>query len=379
MKYVEDRLPMNQLKDNILSYFLTLLQAGLWEKDSRLSTMDVCSSAAVYRLSKEQSVVGLIAAGIDHVNGSFPKDVALQIVSDTIQLEQRNKDMNSFIAGLISDMRIAGIYALLVKGQGIAQCYERPQWRACGDVDLFLSVDEYRKAKACLTEKAQKIDEENPKSMHQGMIIDSWDVELHGTLRSGLWKRLEDVIDDAQRAVFYNGNVRSWMNGKTQVFLPRVDEDVIFVFSHILQHFFIGGIGLRQICDWCRLLWTYKKIINIDLLSKRIKDANAMTEWKVFATLAVDYLGMPADAMPLYSDAKKWKKKARKLLHLIIETGNMGHNRDVSYQQEYSGIKRKMTTLRIVSRYSYKQFQIFPMDALKIWWKMLLRGLRINA
>lgn len=108
-----------------------------------------------------------------------------------------------------------------------------------------------------LTEKAQKVYEENHKSMHLGMTIDSWDVELHGTLRSGLWKRLENVIDDAQRAVFYNGNVRSWMNGNTQIFLPRVDEDIIFVFSHILQHFFIGGIGLRQICDWCRLLWTY--------------------------------------------------------------------------------------------------------------------------
>lgn len=370
---------MNQIKDNILSYFLTLLQAGLWEKDANIPTIDVCSSAAVYRLSEEQSVVGLIAAGMEHVNGRYPKDIALQFAGATIQLEQRNKDMNSFIAELISDMRIAGIYALLVKGQGIAQCYERPLWRVSGDVDLFFSADEYRRAKMYLTEKAKKIDEENHKSMHLGMTIDSWEVELHGTLRSGLWNRLENVIDDAQRAVFYNGYVRSWMNGNTQIFLPRADEDIIFVFFHILQHFFIGGIGLRQVCDWCRLLWTYKEEINIDTLSKRIKDAKALTEWEVLAALAVEYLGMPVEAMPLYSDAKKWKKRARKLLYLIIETGNMGHNRDVSYQQEYSGVKRKMITLLNVSKYSYKQSQIFPMDALKIWWKMLVRGLRIET
>ena len=379
MKYVVGRLIMNQIKDNILSYFLTLLQAGLWEKDANIPTIDVCSSAAVYRLSEEQSVVGLIAAGMEHVNGRYPKDIALQFAGATIQLEQRNKDMNSFIAELISDMRIAGIYALLVKGQGIAQCYERPLWRVSGDVDLFFSADEYRRAKMYLTEKAKKIDEENHKSMHLGMTIDSWEVELHGTLRSGLWNRLENVIDDAQRAVFYNGYVRSWMNGNTQIFLPRADEDIIFVFFHILQHFFIGGIGLRQVCDWCRLLWTYKEEINIDTLSKRIKDAKALTEWEVLAALAVEYLGMPVEAMPLYSDAKKWKKRARKLLYLIIETGNMGHNRDVSYQQEYSGVKRKMITLLNVSKYSYKQSQIFPMDALKIWWKMLVRGLRIET
>lgn len=101
-----------------------------------------------------------------------------------------------------------------------------------------------------------------------------------------------------------------------------------------------------------------------------------MTEWKVFATLAVDYLGMPANAMPLYSDAKKWKKQARKLLHLIIETVNMGHNRDVSYQQDYSGIKRKVITLMNVSKYSYKQFLIFPLDAVKVWRNMMKNGLK---
>ena len=38
---------------------------------------------------------------------------------------------------------------------------------------------------------------------------------------------------------------------KVQVFLPAPDEDVVFVFSHILQHFYKEGIGLRQICVWC--------------------------------------------------------------------------------------------------------------------------------
>lgn len=31
------------------------------------------------------------------------------------------------------------------------------------------------------------------------------------------------------------------MDGKTQVFLPGADEDVVYVFTHFLGHFYKGG------------------------------------------------------------------------------------------------------------------------------------------
>ena len=48
-------------------------------------------------------------------------------------------------------MREAGIYTVLVKGQGVGQCYERPLWRSCGDVDLFFDAENYEQAKAFLS------------------------------------------------------------------------------------------------------------------------------------------------------------------------------------------------------------------------------------
>ena len=52
-------------------------------------------------------------------------------------------------------------------------------------------------------------------------------VELHGNLHAGISSRIDNGIDEAQRDVFYGGQVRSWLNDRTQVFLPGVDEDVI--------------------------------------------------------------------------------------------------------------------------------------------------------
>lgn len=56
----------------------------------------------------------------------------LQWIGEVQVIEQRNKAMNQFVAELIEKLRKADIYALLVKGQGIAQCYEKPLWRCSG-------------------------------------------------------------------------------------------------------------------------------------------------------------------------------------------------------------------------------------------------------
>ena len=298
------------VKNSNTQAFFALVRAGLWEKEVRLSPYKDIDFSEVYRIAEEQSVIGLVAAGLEHISDvKVPQQIALQFAGQTIQLEQRNKAMNSFIAKLISRLREEDIYTLLVKGQGIAQCYERPLWRACGDVDLFLSLDNYRKAQKTLIPIASDIEKENPDNLHQAMTIEGWCVELHGTLRSQLGKRIDRVIDEVQEDVFFGGNVRSWDNGGTQVFLPSANNDTIFVFTHILQHYFGGGIGLRQICDWCRLLYTYRDSLNHKLLEYRLRKMGLLPHWKAFAALVVDTLGLSVDAIPLYSEREKRHKK----------------------------------------------------------------------
>jgi len=358
--------------------FFTLLRAGLWEKEALLSSTETPDYSAIYNMAEEQSVMGLITAGLEQVKDvKVPQEVLLQFIGAALQIEQRNKLMNEFVAKLIEKLRSEDVYALLVKGQGIAQCYEKTLWRASGDVDLFLSDNNYRKAFQILSKIASSIDEENKRAQHIAMTIDGWAVELHGTLRSGLWRRLDKEIDKVQRDVFYGGKVRSWMNGRTQVFLPAVDEDVVFVFSHILQHFFKEGIGLRQICDWCRLLWTYREKIDLKLLERRLCKAGIMSEWKAFGALAVEYLGMPVEAMPFYSSDTKWKMKAGKVMKFVLEAGNFGHNRDYSYYKKYPYLVYKAISLWKHIKDFGRYFVIFPLDAIKVTWRRMCIGLSV--
>lgn len=363
---------------NKYQFFFALMKAGLWEQDVKLSSSAEIELKEIYRLSEEQSVVGLVAAGLEHVVGlRIPKEDVLTFIAHALQLEQRNKEMNSFVAELVDNMRAADIYTLLIKGQGIAQCYERPLWRACGDIDLLLSEENYSKAKSHLISMSSSIETEDKYTKHLGMMIGSWEVELHGNLRSGITKRIDKALDKVQGDIFFDGNVRSWLNGNTLVFLPSADNDVVYVFAHILQHFFKGGIGLRQICDWCRLLWIYKNSIMHDLLEKRLYSMGLMSEWKAFAYVAVNTLGMPADAMPFYSSSRKWKRKASRIINYIIDTGNFGHKRDESYLRKYSGIKRKIMRFNHITKDTFTHFFIFPLDSIKVWWGRMMVGLRV--
>lgn len=359
------------MNTNNIQIFFALVKAGLWEEAAPFSSFDGVDYDCIFRLAEEQSVVGLVSAGIEHVQGVIiPQEKILTLVGSTLQIEQRNKEMNDYVAKLIEMLRKEDVYALLVKGQGVAQCYERPLWRAAGDVDLLLSEGNYDKAKQLLVPQAVSVEPEYRELKHIGMTMkNGFVIELHGTLHSRLSKRVDNGIDAAQKDVFYAGNVRGWQNGKIQVFLPGENDDVIFLFAHILHHYYIEGIGLRQICDWCRFLWTYRNKLKIDLLKHHLHKMGLMSEWKAFAAVAVDWLGMPVDAMPYYSPRKKWTRKAKRIIAFVLETGNFGHNR-----QRRSG--KIISVWRKIKDFA-QHICVFPLDSIIFFFHFVGDGIKV--
>lgn len=366
--------------------FFELLKAGLWRDQRAVSCLKFQVPSDIdwereYQIAEEQAVVGIVAAGLEVVQNvqefkdfKIPQKAKYQFIGQTMLIEKRNKEMNAFVADLIEKLRDNDIYALLVKGQGIAQCYEKPLWRTCGDVDLLMSEDNYRKACVYLGKIADSTERETKKNKerkHQEYQISGWAVELHGTLHSHLSGRGDREIDKVQRKCFYGGSVRSgeFKSSKAsgvQVFLPGVNEDVFFVFTHILQHLFLEGIGLRQICDWCRLLYIYRDSLNHKLLEQRLRKAGLMSEWKVFASFAVNWLGMPMEAMPLYyendNENEKLKRKAERIFRFVMEVGNFGHNREVKWNDSFN--RRAMLIWHRITD-TVKLLRVFPIDAPK--------------
>ncbi len=206
-------------KDNHKEVFFALLRAGLWGNEACLLQYGKYDLSRVSRWSASQSVAGLVTAGMELVQDKkVPKDQVLPLVVQTMQIEQRNRAMNQFICKTVGKMRENGIYTLLVKGQGIAQCYERPLWRQSGDIDFLLSEKNYRKAKDFLLPLSSNRKNEERYSQHLGISIDSWYVEIHGSMRTGLSRRIDKMVDEVQKDTLNLGQVRTWHNEEVDVF-----------------------------------------------------------------------------------------------------------------------------------------------------------------
>jgi len=366
---------MRKLTNNSDTFF-KLLRAGLWENHVQLSQIYSIDYQNIYQLAEEQSVVGLITAGFEYVDVRVPKENVLTFVGNSLQMELRNQTMNSFIAKLVERMHSAGIYTLLLKGQGIAQCYERPLWRACGDVDLLLDNHGYTKAKNLLIPLAESVENEDIYCKHIGMVLRSWVVEIHGNQHTELSSRIDNILDNLQKEAFEIPSYRVWRNGNVDVLLLGIDYDVLFVFTHFLKHFYKGGIGLRQICDWCRLIWVYKDVIDCKLLEKRLKKMRLTTEWKTFAAFAVTYLGMPKEAMPLYEKDVRWQRKANRVCTFILKVGNFGNNRNNTYYCHYPYLIRKIISMNRRVEDIINHLLIFPVDSVKFLPNLFYNGLR---
>ncbi len=365
--------------ENTRIAFLELVKAGLWGNGNPDIRIDGTTDwQEVYRLATEQSVIGLVLAGLEHSDVKPPQVLLLQWIGEVQMIEQRNKAMNAFVAETILALREQNIYALLVKGQGIAQCYEKPLWRPSGDIDFFLSKDNYGKAVVFFKNKYSNNKDGGQYSQEYAFYTDQWMIEVHGSLRTCLSSRIDKVVDTVQKSVFYGGNVRSWDNNGTLVFLPAPTEDVFLVFTHFIKHFYKEGMSLRQVCDWCRLLWTFKDSLSHGKLELWINKAGLMKEWKAFYNLASRYLGMPdlglrltgvESATSRHSSNKfgsahdsiadfmvcdsRYDKKAEKLMEFILGG--------------YSGNKIK-DTLQIAKIFPWKTLRYSPSVFLNLNW-----------
>ncbi|WP_091855091.1 nucleotidyltransferase family protein [Prevotella communis] len=226
-------------------------------------------------------------------------------------------------------------------------------WRPSGDVDLLLSDANYKKAKDYLLPLSSGNKHDERYSKHMGMNISQWYVEIHGSLRTGLSARVDKEVDAAQDSVFIGGNVRSWDNNGTLVFLLAPTEDVFLVFTHFIKHFYKEGMSLRQVCDWCRLLWTYRDSLNYGKLELWINKAGLMKEWKTFYNLASRYLGMPDLDSRLMVHDSRFDDKADRLMEFILGG--------------YSGNKFK-DTLHVSKIFPWKALRYSPSIFLNVNW-----------
>ena len=369
-------MPMNRAQ----TQFLELLRAGLWgvAADPENFKPDSVDWKAVLRVAKEQTMLAVVADGIETLPKELwpPKEVMMKLAMMRLKIEQTHVLLNSTIAQIVRALDAQGVPSVLLKGQGIAQNYLRPESRTCGDIDLYTGHGGYKKAFEIIEGlhegRAHKEAAECEHHLHTS--LNGVEVEIHRLASFLHGKRMnanfQKWTQESMDALFGTDRLAVWDNGGTPVALAPATYNAFFILHHAVRHMTTEGVGFRQICDWTMLLHKCHAQVDVELLGRKLKELHMERIWQEFGRLAVGFLGLPASELPLAPADLTPGRKTHELLQHIFISGNFGrfdaNGRDHS---EVPYLVRKWRSFTFQSRRLMKLFGQFTGYSLAYKWR----------
>lgn len=333
---------------------------------------------AIIKLAKKHIVLGIIIDSVqflpDRLRPSGP--VYAKMNKFALGLIQTNLILDKTAAHLATFLGQHGINGVLLKGQGVARYYRMPQMRQSGDIDFYVGKKHYKQASAlCREELTGDKNSCTENEQHFDFNMNGVTVELH-RLASRMYspvrdKRFQNWITEELE---HSAGRRTLTIGNADVTLPSVDFDVIYIFYHAWRHYIMGGIGLRQLCDWAMIFHSHNCDIDTERLKENIRRFGMTKGWKLFAGIAVRHLGVSERQLPLYDPA--YDEKSERILEDIIAGGNFGYystafTRAMAHK---SFLGRGLGKVRSVTGYFISLFPIIPIEATLLYFNRLLFG-----
>lgn len=364
----------------ITAQLLSLLRAALWQTpaDPDCFREEPVRWDNLRDLSLRQTVSVLVGQGALSLPGPLrpPKEWLRTSLTYSVRNMQAHRLLNDCLAEAVRRLKEAGITPVLLKGQAYAQHYPQPEWRQCGDIDLYVGEADYPRAVAVARACGwQSLPGENnlPGAKHYGCYLGSVRIELH---------RVAAILDrPAANRRFQSWSLdqlshttRTMRTGDTDIPLPPPLFDVVFVFLHLYHHFLYGGVGLRQLCDWVLLLHAHAPAIDHSELETLLRRFGLLRAWKMFGCIAVERLGLPEPEFPFYTPG--YRARSEKILGIILREGNFGRHAPGQTPRPDSYWRGK---LHSYARYQKRLLTLLPFapaDVIRCYGKFLYKGVR---
>lgn len=330
---------------------------------------------AIYDLSSEQTVVSNVVDGINQLPLELmPNSDELDLfLCDIFVVEQRNHQLNRFIPKLLGPLSGEGIW--IIKGQGVGRYHSHPMRRQPGDIDLLMLPEVYEKLRPLYLNKATKKEDEDPYILQAGMMFGSIEVELHGSIRTLISPSLDNRLDRYLREAFASMPPEEVPIGDdVSIRVPNPQFNAFYLFTHILHHFWTGGVGLRQIVDWALMLRAEGPRIDLDILRRSLEENGLMGQWTLFA----DFCEMKLGLAGLPFSTGRASGRIERLCEDIIRSGNFGRNRPAPRSRaSMSRVEWLLYSFkRLVLSERLSKFLIFPAESLRYGLGAILHSFR---
>ena len=302
-----------------------LLRAMVWGEELRIEPA-VLLEPGLWAMARRQQMAHMLAVWAMNKGLAIPEPTQKKM--QIFMSLQRRQRQNQLLTDLVTLLRGHKIEPVLLKGFGLSQLYSNPDMRDFGDVDLYIGERDYDRmisiVRAAYPDAFQFYAEEG--WLHFVMVLDENQdrvAELHRVTME------LPRIPRADRA-FQQFTLQEMMHPEAidvngvQVSVPSKRYNALYVFMHAWAHFASGsGVGLRQIADWMLALHVAAGDKRLETVLRPLLEQMHMLDiWQTFGWVAVNYLGMPREELPLYTDA--CARRGQRLYYQLMVDGHRG-------------------------------------------------------
>ena len=133
------------MASNILNLFFDLIQISIGNRDGFHQLPTDKALQQLYDIACKQSLAGIILDGINKAEIKQKDILAKQLLLEWIGVQQltisMNRHYNERAKVLTKIFAEGGFRSCILKGQGTALYYEHPEYRQCGDIDIWVEGD----------------------------------------------------------------------------------------------------------------------------------------------------------------------------------------------------------------------------------------------
>ena len=407
--------------------FYELLQIAIGNRDRFSQAPTEGEWRELFALAQKQAMVGIAFRGVEQLPGEQrpPKQLLMQWYMATERIKRMNADLDRKALAVAEKFRGEGFPGVVLKGQGVARLYRveqiensklkiencRPdgvpkqdneklsifnsqfsikEYRTPGDIDIWL----FGERKEILDYVRRHVPDCKPVYHHVDFpVVEGLDIEVHFTpswmnspvtnrrlQRFFMGDRLEVKGDGLEVIGHLEGNTTHYtLNAKqayTELPVPNLAFNRVYILVHIYRHLFAEGIGLRQLLDYyfvlCQGFTEEEREETMRVLrSLKMERFARAVMWVLQAVYGMEerYLLVAPD-----------EREGRFLLDEIMLAGNFGqYDERLQHEQGESalhwGWRKVVRNFRFVSSYPS---EVLWSPLFKLWHLFWRKGLTAN-
>lgn len=221
----------------------------------------------IFEISKEQEIYTILYPKVKKLNNAIKSgnEIMYEWRRRTILASLNQKKNINRMSCVLKKFNQARISSIALKGLVIREFYPIKELRTMADSDILIHIEDLEKVKRILLNMGyfqKHKDSKHVVFLHKQYLP----IEVHWLL---IDKNYFTKADYLEKDVWKN--IRSINMCGTNVSVPSIENQILYLCLHMAVHFVYSGFGLRQLSDLVLLVESERNKIDWDIFYKKIK------------------------------------------------------------------------------------------------------------